>query len=116
MSVGQAARCLTVARIRECRHSDDHARCETILVEARSGWLYGLDRAFPRAERGTLLVEVRNRRHLLAPEQTDPKPKGPRFDTKWLPDAALLGLIQTHDDPVLFSILCRERARHEPSQ
>ncbi len=53
----ETARGLTIERIRECRHDDDLARCEAMLVEARSGWLYGLDRAFTRAERGALLVE-----------------------------------------------------------
>ena len=62
----ETARALTVERIRECRHDDDLERCEAMLVEAAAGWLYGLDRAFSRAERGTLLVEVRNRRKLIA--------------------------------------------------
>jgi hypothetical protein len=48
----ETARELTVARVCECRHDDDLARVEQMLVEARSGWLYGLDRAFTRAERG----------------------------------------------------------------
>jgi len=109
----ETARCLTTARIRECRHEDDLARCETMLVDARSGWLYGLDRAFSRAERGTLLVEVRNRRHLLAIGRTDAKPKGPRFDLKLLPDAALLRLIQTHGDAGLVERMRQERSRRE---
>lgn len=37
----ETARELTVARVRECRHDDDLARVEQMLVEARSGWLYG---------------------------------------------------------------------------
>ena len=91
----------------------DLARCEAMLVDARSGWLYGLDRAFSRAERGTLLVEVRNRRHLLAIGRTDAKPKGPRFDLKLLPDAALLRLIQTHGDAGLVERMRQERSRRE---
>jgi len=62
----ETARSLTVEHVRECRHEDDLARCETMLVEARSGGLYGLDRAFTHAERGELLVEVRNRRHPIS--------------------------------------------------
>ena len=107
----ETARCLTVERIKECRHDDDLARCETMLVEARSGWLYGLDRAFSRAERGTLLVEVRNRRHLLSLGRTAAKPKGPRFYMTLLPDAALLRLTQTHDDPDVVAGLRAERTR-----
>ncbi|VXD04430.1 conserved hypothetical protein [Sphingomonas sp. T1] len=109
----ETARCLTVDRIRECRHDDDLARCETMLLEARSDWLYGLDRAFNRAERGTLLVEVRNRRHLLSLGRTAAKPKGPRFDVTLLPDAALLRLIQTHDDPGMMVALRAERTRRQ---
>ena len=111
----ETARCLTTGRIRECRHEDDLARCETMLVDARSGWLYGLDRAFSRAERGALLVEVRNRCHLLAIGRTEAKPKGRRFDVALLPDAALLRLIQSHDDSALVDILRRERDRREPT-
>lgn len=107
----ETARCLTVERIRECRHDDDLARCEDMLVEARSGWLYGLDRAFTRAERGTLLVEVCNRRCLLAIGRMTAKPKGPRFDPTRMPDAVLLRLIQTHTDARLLEALRAERQR-----
>lgn len=107
----ETARCLTVERIRECRHDDDLARCETMLVEARSGWLYGLDRAFSRAERGTLLVEVRNRRHLLALGRLTPKAKGPRFDLASLPAEALDRLIQQHQDYRVVERLRAERER-----
>ena len=109
----ETARSLTVERVRECRHEDDLARCETMLVEARSGWLYGLDRAFTRAERGELLVEVRNRRHLLSLGRTLPKPKGPRLDATRLPFSALMKLIQTHQDPLVVERLRLERARRE---
>lgn len=107
----ETARCLTVERIQECRHDDDLARCETMLVEARSGWLYGLDRAFSRAERGTLLVEVRNRRQLLKLGRTAPKVRGPRLDPASLPIAAIERLIQTHRDPELVELLRAERER-----
>jgi hypothetical protein len=107
----ETARELTVARIRVCRHDDDLARVERMLVEARSGWLYGLDRAFTRAERGELLVEVRNRRRLLAIGRTAPKPKGPRLDPARLPDAALARLVQSHPDLAVVALLQDERRR-----
>lgn len=81
----ETARELTVGRVRECRHDDDLERVEQMLIEARSGWLYGLDRAFTRAERGELLVEVRNRRCMLALGRTVPKAKGPRFEVSGCP-------------------------------
>lgn len=107
----ETARYLTVDRIRECRHDDDLARCEAMIVEARAGWLYGLDRAFSRAERGTLLVEVRNRRSLLGLGRTAPKPKGPRLDPARLPAAVLDRLIQSHSDADLVDRLRMERLR-----
>jgi hypothetical protein len=107
----ETARALTVERIRECRHDDDLARCEAMLVEARAGWLYGLDRAFTRAERGTLLVEVRNRRQLLALGRMAPKPKGARMNPRCLPDDALERLIQSHTDVALVDQLRCERER-----
>ena len=82
-----------------------------MLVEARSGWLYGLDRAFTRAERGVLLVEVRNRRILLALGRSAPKPKGPRLDPRLLPADALERLIQSHTDVSLVEQLRHERQR-----
>lgn len=109
--VRQSARELTVDRIRECRHADDLARCEAMLAEANSGWLYGLDRAFTRAERGQLLVEVRNRIVLLSLGRCEPKPKGPRLDPARLPDQALLRLIQNHPDPRVVEQLRSERHR-----
>lgn len=105
------ARCLTAERIRECRHDDDLARCEAMLVEARAGWLYGLDRAFTRAERGALLVEVRNRRRLMALGRETPRQKGPRLDPRLMPDAALDRLIQSHADVAFVARLRRERER-----
>ena len=107
----ETARELTVDRVRECRHDDDLARVEQMLVEARSGWLYGLDRAFTRAERGELLVEVRNRRHLLAMGRMRPKPKNARLDPALLPDEALNRLIQRHPSSDLVERLRAERER-----
>lgn len=107
----ETARGLTTDRVRECRHDDDLARCEAMLVEAQSGWLYGLDRAFSRAERGVLLVEVRNRRRLLALGRDAPKAKGPRLDPASLPDDALNRLIQSHHDVKVVEKLRAERER-----
>lgn len=106
------ARQLTVARIRECRHDDDLARVEAMLIEWRNaGGFHGLDRVFCKAERGELLVEVRNRRQLLAMGRSEPKPKGPRLDPARLPLDALERLIQTHPDMELVDRLRAERAR-----
>ena len=82
-----------------------------MLVDAGAGWLYGLDRAFSKAERGALLVEVRNRRDLIALGRNAPKPKGPRLDPRRLPDDALDRLIQCHADVTMVSRLRRERER-----
>jgi hypothetical protein len=105
----ETARELTAARVRECRHDDDLERVELMLIEARSGWLFGLDRAFTRAERGELLVEVRNRRQLLALGRSAPKPKGARFEPSRLPDAVLDRLIQSHPNQQLVDQLRDER-------
>lgn len=107
----ETARALTVERIRECRHDDDLERCEAMLVEAAAGWLYGLDRAFSRAERGTLLVEVRNRRHLIALGRYAPKAKGPKLDPGRLPDGVLDRLIQSHANVEIVERMRRERER-----
>ena len=107
----ETARALTVDRIRECRHDDDLQRCEAMLVEASAGWLYGLDRAFNRAECGALLVEVRNRRHLIAIGRDAPKAKGPKLDPRYLPDDALDRLIQSHADVATVDRLRHERER-----
>jgi hypothetical protein len=91
--VRATAQLLTVERVRQCRHDDDLARVEQMLVEARAGWLYGLDRALSRAQRGDLLVEVRNRRQLLALGRDRPKPRRARMDPALLPADALERLI-----------------------
>lgn len=109
--VRQTARELTVERIRLCRHTDDLARCETMLAQTNSGWLYGLDQAFTRAERGERLVEVRNRIVLLGLGRAAPRTKGPRLDPARLPDDALLRLIQSHTDPRAVVALRAERER-----
>lgn len=109
--VRRTARELTVERIRLCRHADDLARCEAMLAQANSGWLYGLDRAFTRAERGERLVEVRNRIVLLGLGRAAPRSKGPRLDPTKIPDEALLRLIQRHTDPNVVEALRAERQR-----
>jgi hypothetical protein len=114
--VRATARTLTVERIRECRHDDDLARCEAMLVQAKQGWLYGLDRAFTKAERGELLVEVRNRRQLIKLGRSSPKGKGPRLDPSLLPPDALNRLIQSHPDIEVVECLRAERDRREALQ
>lgn len=109
--VRRTARELTIERIRLCRHADDLARCEAMLAQANSGSLYGLDRAFTRAERGERLVEVRNRIVLLGLGRAAPRTKGPRLDPASLPDDALLRLIQSHADPQVVVALRAERQR-----
>lgn len=101
----------TVATRHYLTSDDDLACCEAMLVEARSGWLYGLDRAFTRAERGALLVEVRNRRHLLAIGRVAPREKGARLDLALLSSDALERLIQSHRDLGLVQQLRAERQR-----
>jgi hypothetical protein len=110
--VRATARELTVERIRACSFADDLVRVEKMIVEANAGWLGGgLSTAFTRAERGTLLVEVRNRVQLLALGRAEPKPKGPRFDPALLPDDAIDRLIQRHADMAVVEQLRAERAR-----
>lgn len=110
--VRQTARTLTIERVRVCRHDDDLERVEAMLIDANAGWLGGgLSTAFTRAERGALLVEVRNRRQLIALGRDVPKKKDPRLDPARLPVAALDRLIQSHRDMNLVEQLRAERAR-----
>ncbi|WP_336966384.1 hypothetical protein [Sphingobium aquiterrae] len=112
--VRESARALTAERIRECRHDDDLERAEGLLAAARhsfSGYLYGLERAFTKAELGVLLMEVRNRRRLLALGRDRARERGPRLDPACLPIEALERLIQTHRDLKLVERLRAERAR-----
>lgn len=110
----ESARELTADRIRECRHDDDLERAEAMLDEARhgySGCLYGLDRALPKGELGVLLMEVRNRRRLLALGRDRARERGPRLDPASLPMEAIERLIQHHRDMALVDRLRAERAR-----
>ncbi len=113
--VRETARELTADRIRECRHDDDLERAERMLDEARhchgSDWLYGLERAFAKGELGVLLMEVRNRRRLLALGRERPRERGPRLDPARLPLEAIERLIQHHSDMALVERLRAERAR-----
>lgn len=112
--VRKTARELTADRIRECRHDDDLERAEAMLDEARhgfSGALYGLERAFPKGELGVLLMEVRNRRQLLALGRDRARERGPRLDPARLPMEAIERLIQHHRDMALVERLRAERAR-----
>ena len=112
--VRESARELTAERVRECRHDDDLARVEGLLAEARHGfpgWLYGLERAFAKGELGVLLMEVRNRRQLLALGRDRARERGPRLDPARLPLEALERLIQHHHDMNLVEQLRAERAR-----
>lgn len=104
------ARTLDVEKVRLCRHDDGLALVEAWLVEFRNN---ELGRVFTRAELGTLLVEVRNRRQLLALGRDRPKAKGPRFDPASLPDEALERLIQRHPDMAVVERLRDERRRRQ---
>ena len=85
-----------------------------MLDVARHGYtgdLYGLDRAFAKPEAGVLLMEVRNRRRLLALGRDRARERGPRLDPERLPLAAIERLIQHHRDLALVERLRAERAR-----
>lgn len=112
--VRERARELTADRVRECRHDDDLERAESLLAASRhgfSGCLYGLDRAFTKGELGILLMEVRNRRRLLALGRDRARERGPRLDPAYLPMEAIERLIQRHRDLELVERLRAERAR-----
>lgn len=70
----------------------------------------GLATVFTRAEMGTLLVELRNRRAaLISGRAMFPRAKGPKLDPGRLTDAALDRLIQSHPDLTLVERLRDER-------
>lgn len=102
------AHMLDVEKIRGSRDSEGLALVEKWLVEFRDN---GLSDVLSKAAIGELLVEVRNRRHLLAIGRERPKPKGPRMDPTKLPDSALERLIQSHPDLALVDRLRAERDR-----
>lgn len=107
------ARQLTAEMIRACRHVEDLKRVEKLLLDARTRQTAGyhdLDRVWSRAELGTLIVETRNRLHLLRIGR-DAKAKGPRWDPRRLPDQALERLIQTHPSIEVVEELRAERRR-----
>lgn len=104
------ARMLDAEKIRLCRHDDALALVEMTLADFRNN---GLLFAFNRAELGTLLVEIRNRRQLLQLGRERAKLKGPRMDPTRLPLDALERLIQSHSDLSLVERLRAERKRRQ---
>lgn len=71
---------------------------------------HGLATVFTRAEMGTLLVELRDRRAaLISGRATFPRAKGPKLDPGMLTDGALNRLIQSHPDLTLVERLRAER-------
>ena len=106
-------RSLTVARIRASRDATGLLRAAQLFDLGRNNpvpGFYTLLRVFGRAEMGTMLVELRNRRLAVINGRADfPRRKGPRLDPAWLTDAALDRLIQSHPDLRLIERLRDER-------
>lgn len=102
------AKMLDVEKILASRDGEGLALVEKWLVAARDN---GLSDVLSKAAIGKLLVEVRNRRHLLAIGRDRPKLKGPSMDPTALPDSALERLIQSHSDLALVDLLRAERDR-----
>jgi hypothetical protein len=104
------ARALTVERIGECRQLDDLERIERLLAGARRQHGQSrLGRAWTRAELGPLLVETRNRIHLLELGRDRARIRGPRLDPARIPLERLEHLIQRHADLELVDRLRAER-------
>lgn len=101
-------RMLTIDKVRASNDDDGLALVEQHIADFRNTELLT---AFTRAQIGALLVEVRNRRRLIALGRTEAKPKGPRFDPTMLPADALDRLIQRHPDIGIVDQLRAERAR-----
>jgi hypothetical protein len=104
----KTVRMLDIEKVRLCRHDDALELVEERLADWRNN---DLRAAFTRSEIGTLLVEVRNRRHLLALGRHQAKPKGPRMDPAMMPMEAIDRLIQRHPNIVVVEQLRIERAR-----
>jgi hypothetical protein len=81
-----------------------------------AGYIHGLDRVFSKREFGELLVEVRNRRQLLALGRTEPKVRGARFDLAAMPDHVIDRLIQSHPSLALVDQLRAERQRRSAAR
>lgn len=112
----RTARTLTPGRIR--RAEDPVAIADLVgrLRAARYPWgheLHDLDRVWSRAELGVLLTEAVNRQRQLAIGRVTPRPKGPQFDPRRLPDDRLEHLIQHHRDLRIVEALRAERRRRE---
>lgn len=112
----RTARTLTAGRIRR----EDNPVAVALLVRrlraARHPWghgLHDLDRVWSRAELGVLLTEAVNRQRQLAIGRVAPRPKGPPFDPRRLPDDRLEHLIQHHRDLQVVEALRAERRRRE---
>ncbi len=112
----RTARTLTPGRIR--RAEDPVAVAELVrrLRAARYPGghdLHELDRVWSRAELGVLITEAVNRGRQLAIGRVTPRPKGPQFDPRRLPDDRLEHLIQHHRDLQVVEALRAERRRRE---
>lgn len=107
-------RSLTVERIRQSRDVTGLHRAARMFDFGRHNPIpahHGLATVFSRAEMGTLLVELRNRRAaLVSGSAMFPRKKGPRLDPARLTDGALDRLIQSHPDLTLVQRLREERA------
>lgn len=106
-------RSLTADRIRHSRDATGLLRAARMFDLGRHSPIpsfHGLATVFTRAEMGTLLVELRNRRLAVINGRADfPRVKGPRLDPGRLTDAALDRLIQSHPDLALVEQLRAER-------
>jgi hypothetical protein len=111
---------LTVADIRAATDIGALEHLERRLVLAKQlGWPAGwfLTRELSRASLGALLVEARNRIDALrSGRAANPRPKGPRFDPRRLPDAAIASLIQRHPDLDVVDRLRSERSRRREAR
>lgn len=101
-------RMLTIDKVRASADDDGLALVERHLADFRNTELLN---GFTRAQIGAMLVEVRNRRHLLALGRDRAKPKGPRLDPVMMPLEAIDRLIQRHPNLALVERLRIERAR-----
>ncbi len=106
-------RSLTVDHVRRSCDRPGLLRAEQMFNLGRFNAIpkyHGLASELSRAEMGTMLVELRNRRIALASGRAFlPRTKGPRLDPAQLTDAALDRLIQTHVDLNLVDRLRAER-------
>jgi len=111
----QLYRALNVTDIRDCVDADALERLATLLDAQRyddAPLVYGLRREIPRESLGAMLVEARNQiLRVRSGRIHRPRVAGPRFDPAFIPDAALVSLIQRHPDLAVVDRLRAERAR-----